>query len=239
MIEQGDEFNETDGKTEAMSDTPKFEVPKFEVIDRRKFKAAAEEEQESQKAAHQAGAAAETKAAPAETVAPSAGPRLVVNESRNGTASAPVGAQQPGLDEEAGTELPPPPTTEESHEQKTAYDASAQRLEELIRAQNPAVGAQPPITFENLVQQFYVSAMIQMGAGAQEGQRPRVDILGARTTIDLLGVLAEKTKGNLSEAEDRTLQTVLFEARMAFMELTSMINLQAMQPPAPPPPGKK
>ena len=44
------------------------------------------------------------------------------------------------------------------------------------------------------MQQFYVSAMMQMGAGTQEGQRPRVDIMGARATIDLLGVLAEKTK---------------------------------------------
>ena len=42
-----------------------------------------------------------------------------------------------------------------------------------------------------------------------------------------------------SEAEDRALQTVLFEVRMAFLELTSMINLQAMQPPQPPPPGKR
>jgi hypothetical protein len=66
-----------------------------------------------------------------------------------------------------------------------------------------------------------------------------VDILGARTTIDLLGVLAEKTKGNLTAAEDQMLQTVLFEARMAFLELTSMISLQAMQPPPPPPPGKQ
>jgi hypothetical protein len=135
--------------------------------------------------------------------------------------------------------LPPAPTAEESNQQKTAYDASAQRLEDLMRAQNPAAGPQPPVTFEQLVQQFYVSAMIQMGAGTQEGQRPRVDILGARSTIDLMGVLAEKTKGNLNESEDRTLQTVLFEVRMAFLELTSMINMQAMQPPMPPPPGKK
>jgi hypothetical protein len=66
-----------------------------------------------------------------------------------------------------------------------------------------------------------------------------VDILGARTTIDLLGVLAEKTKGNLTDVEDKMLQSVLFECRMAFMELTSMITLQGMQPPAPPPPGKR
>jgi len=212
-----------------MSDTPKFEV-----IDRRKFKA--EEEHQSEKAA---STATETNPPPAEPAAASAGPHLVVNEGRHGAVSAPAEDEQPGLDEEMGAELPAPPTAQESQEQKVAYDASAQRLEELIRAQNPSMGAQPPITFEHLVQQFYVSAMIQMGAGAQEGQRPRVDILGARTTIDLLGVLAEKTRGNLSPAEDRALQTVLFEARMAFMELTSMINLQAMQPPQPPPPGKR
>jgi hypothetical protein len=54
-----------------------------------------------------------------------------------------------------------------------------------------------------------------------------------------MAILAEKTKGNLTESEDRTLQTVLFEVRMAFLELTSMINMQAMQAPMPPPPGKK
>jgi len=210
-----------------MSDTPKFEV-----IDRRKFKA--EEEQESQKSAQANEPAPETKAAPAEV---SSGPRLVTSEGRNVEEPADSGPEPSG--EESAAELPPAPTAQESREQKAAYDAAAQRLEELVRAQNPAVGAQPPITFEHLVQQFYVSAMIQMGAGAQEGQRPRVDILGARTTIDLLGVLEEKTRGNRTEAEDRALQTVLFEVRMAFLELTSMINLQAMQPPQPPPPGKR
>jgi hypothetical protein len=208
-----------------MSDTPKFTV-----IDRRKIKA--EEEHESaQAAAH----VLETSAAP------SGGPRLVVNEDRPTAESASAAVETPaGVSKhEEQTELPPAPTAEESREQKTAYDASAQRLEDLIRAQNPAVGAQPEIGFEHLVQQLYVSAMIQMGAGTQEGQRPRVDILGARTTIDLLGVLAEKTKGNLTATEDQTLQTVLFEARMAFLELTSMISLQAMQPPPPPPPGKQ
>jgi hypothetical protein len=166
----------------------------------------------------------------------------VVNEGRNAGAAAQVEALETErgeeLTEELGSQLPPPPSAQEGREQKAAYEASAERLEELIRAQNPAMGAQPQITFAHLVQQFYVSAMIQMGAGAQEGQRPRVDILGARTTIDLLGVLAEKTRGNLTEAEDRTLQSVLFEVRIAFNELTSMINLQAMQPPQPPP-GKR
>jgi hypothetical protein len=64
--------------------------------------------------------------------------------------------------------------------------------------------------------------------------------VGARQTIDLLGILAEKTKGNLTPDEDRILQTMLFEARMGFLELTNMITMQAMQPPTPPPgPGKR
>jgi hypothetical protein len=199
----------------AMSDTPKFTV-----IDRRKIKA--DEEQENQPTP-----AAPTESASAPTVA-SSGPRLVVSAAKPTASEA---------TEEA--ELPQVPTANESREQKAAYDASAQRIEDMVRAQNPAMGALPPVSFEHLVQQFYVSAMIQMGAGTQEGQRPRVDILGARTTIDLLGVLAEKTKGNLSESEQTTLETVLFDVRMAFLELTNMISLQAMQPPPPPPPGKR
>jgi hypothetical protein len=207
-----------DWKQKAMSDTPKFEV-----IDRRKMKADEEKEHSETTPVRET----------ASNEAP-AGPRLVVPESaaekpvEKTVAAEPHDAQEP--------ELPPAPSAEESREQKTAYDASAQRLEDLVRAQNPGVGAQPPVGFEHLIQQLYLSAMIQMGAGAQEGQRPRVDIMGARQTIDMLTVLAEKTKGNLSELEDRTLQTVLFEVRMGFLELTNMITLQGV--PAPPPPAK-
>jgi hypothetical protein len=207
-----------------MSDTPKFEV-----IDRRKIKA--EEENET------SHAEASASAIPAEQPAASGGPRLVVNDAHRETAAKEAAPEPTAAAQE--TELPPPPTAEESSKQKAAYDASSQRLEELIRAQNPGAGAPPPVTFDALVQQFYISAMIQMGAGTQEGQHPRVDILGARNTIDLLAVLSEKTKGNLTEAEDRMLQSVLFDVRMAFLELTSMISMQAMQPPIPPPAGKK
>jgi hypothetical protein len=200
-----------------MSDTPKFEV-----IDRRKRKLE-EEAGEASAAAPAPAAIAEPESRPEV----SSGPRLVVNEP----VREPIEADpQPG-----GDPLPEAPTAEESRQQQSAYEASAERLEDLVRAQNPGAGPQPPIAFDSLVQQLYLSSMIQMGAGTQEGQRPRVDILGARQTIDLLGILAEKTKGNLTAQEDRMLQTVLFETRMAFLELTNMITLQ----PPPPPPVKK
>src|SRR5271165_5304426 len=162
-----------------MSDTPKFTV-----IDRRKFKAEEEEQESAQKPV------VEHEPAPA---GPSGGPHLVTGEGKHEAAHEPGPGAEIDAFGEGSAELPPAPTAQESREQKTAYDASAQRLEDLLRAQNPAMGAQPPVGFEHLVQQLYVSAMIQMGAGTQEGQRPRIDILAAKTTIDLIGVLAEKT----------------------------------------------
>ncbi len=212
-----------------MSDTPKFEV-----IDRRKYKA---EEEEREAAGHEPAPAPAAEQDPApEPNKPEQrlGPQLVTEAPAEGA----TGGEELETDVETGPELLPPPTADESREQKSAYDASTQRLEDIIRAQNPGIGPQPPVTFDHLVNQLYVSSMIQMGAG-QEGQRARIDILGARQTIDLLGILAEKTKGNLSEAEDRMLQSALYEARMAFLELSNMISLQSMQPPPAPPPGKR
>jgi len=192
------------------------ETPKFEVIDRRRKKVAEEaSEQKPVQATAPAASVDETK--------PSPGPRLVVSEPKENS-------EAPSAEE---AQMPAAPSAAENEQMKAAFVAASQRLEELVRAQNPGAGAPPPVTFESLVQQFYVSAMIQMGAGTQDGQRPRVDILGARVTIDLLGILAEKTKGSLNEAEERMLHTVLYDVRAAFLELTSMISMQ----PVPPPPA--
>jgi hypothetical protein len=139
-----------------MSDTPKFEV-----IDRRKMKADEEHAQEEH-----AQVKPEPVSAPVE---PSAGPRLVVPEH----IPAPIAAAK--AEDETPVEMPAAPSAEESREQKSAYDASAQRLEDLVRAQNPGVGAQPPVGFEHLLQQLYLSAMIQMGAGTQGVREPRKD----------------------------------------------------------------
>ena len=199
-----------------MSDTPKFEV-----IDRRKMKKEEEQEGSSHPAATEPVAEPGTK---------SAGPHLVETEKE-----VPPATEAPSGDDEFAGEMPPPPSVEEMREQATAYGASAQRVEDLMRAQNPTLGAQPPIKFEHLVQQLYLSALMQMGAATPEGQRPRVDIIGARQSIDLLGVVEEKTKGNLTPTETRMLETVLFELRMTFLELTKMISLQGVQAPPPKP----
>ncbi len=66
---------------------------------------------------------------------------------------------------------------------------------------------------------------------APEGGQPHVDLMGARQTIDIIALLQEKTKGNLAPKEETMLQNVLYELRMAYLEVTNLIA-QA------PPPGK-
>jgi hypothetical protein len=218
------------------------DTPKFTVVDRRKFRAEEESSPEPTPTTPQATDAAKSSPAEAKLDAKpegKPGPRLTLVEPvQPAQAASPVAvADEPAIDVDEGmddAQLPPAPSAEEALFQKTAYDKSAERLDDLIRAQNPGAPAQEKIGFEHLVQQLYLSAMMQMGAGTQEGQRPRIDILGARQTIDLLGVVLDKTKGNLSAEEERTLQTVLYELRMTFLELTRMISTQ---PPMPPPPG--
>lgn len=216
-----------------MSDNPS----KFTVVDRRKFTMdgvlRGEQEQTSEEAAAtqaQEKVGEEKKEAATPAAPPSAGPRIV---------TMPKPAHHEEIEEEAeenDTELPPPPSTEESLKQKSDYDKSAADLDDMLRAANPGMPSSHQITFEHLVQQLYLSAMMQMGAGTPEGERPRVDILGARQTVDLMSVLVEKTKGNLNEREDRMLQSALFELRMNFLELTNMISKSATQPP---PGGKR
>ena len=124
-------------------------------------------------------------------------------------------------------ELPPGPTAEQSEQAARAYDATVERLDTAIRATNPGMDRLPEMSFDRLVQSIYMQAIIQLGGTAEAGQTPQVDLLGARQSIDMLAVIAEKTNGNLSEAEDKLVQSAIFEMRMGFLEITQALSRQA------------
>jgi hypothetical protein len=148
-------------------------------------------------------------------------------------AAAPTGSSKPEskspTEEEATSPFDQiaPPTEEETAASKRAYQATSERMEDLMRASNPGAPREPSANFERLVQSFYFTAIVQLGLNTPQGQQVRVDLLGAKQTIDLLAVLAEKTKGNLSPEEDKLLQSVLFELRMAFLEMTQALAQSA------------
>ena len=107
-------------------------------------------------------------------------------------AQAPAGeAQAPaGKDEE----LPAPPTPEEQSEQSEAYKASGKKIDDMIAAAGKTGQGPLEMNFERVIESFYMSALIQMGAIRQGEEQPQVDIIGARQTIDSLSVLQEKPK---------------------------------------------
>jgi hypothetical protein len=150
----------------------------------------------------------------------------------------PVASPEPSDEEN----FPPGPSAEDSERSRAAYEATADRLDTAIRAANPGADHLPPMNFERLVQSIYMTAIMQLGGATPEGEQPRVDIIGARQSIDMLAVLEEKSKGNLSADEHRLLDSALFELRMAFLEITQALarsaSAKAPGPGQPPGPGR-
>jgi hypothetical protein len=138
-----------------------------------------------------------------------------------------VAPEPPAPAPEPEEEIPAGPTAEQAEQANRAYAATVDRLDTAIRAANPGADHPPAMSFDQLVQSVYMTAIMQLGAGAQPGQQPQLDLMGARQSIDMLAVLAEKTKGNLSTDETRLLESALFELRMAFLEVTQALARSA------------
>ena len=185
----------------------------FVVTDRRKFTMDGELRPDADPSPER-----EERSTPAPEPVPAASaPQTSASQST--AASSPETTHEP--------ELPAPPTAEETDQAKRAYDMTADRLDTAVRAANPGMDHPPAMSFDQLVQSVYMTAMMQLGAATHEGQQPQVDILGARQSIDMLGVLAEKTKGNLTTEENRLLDSALFELRLAFLEIPQALARSA------------
>ena len=134
---------------------------------------------------------------------------------------APAAAEDPAM--------PPLPTAAEQQAQADAYKKSSKELDARVELSGHSA-KELEMTFERFMASLYMSAMLQLGLMREEGGQPRVDIIGARQTIDTLSMLAEKTKGNLTAAEETFLQNSLYEVRMAYVEVTNALA----RPPKPP-----
>ena len=129
-------------------------------------------------------------------------------------------------------ELPVPPTAAEQEAQANAYQQSSKDLDSRVELSGQSA-KDFEMTFERFMASLYMTAMMQLGLMHEQGGQPRVDIIGARQTIDTLSLIAEKTKGNLTAAEQNFLQNSLYELRMAYVEVTNALS----RPPAAPATG--
>lgn len=76
----------------------------------------------------------------------------------------------------------------------------------------------PPANFEFLVLSIAMQAQMALGLFTTEEQQVPRDLNVARHVIDLLAVLQEKTKGNLTMEEQRTLDNTLTELRFRYLQ---------------------
>jgi hypothetical protein len=120
-------------------------------------------------------------------------------------------------------DTPPPPTAAEQREQADAYRKSAKDLDARVELSGHSA-KELEMTFERFMASLYMSAMMQLGLMHEQGGQPRVDLIGARQTIDTLSLLSEKTKGNLTGTEENFLQNCLYELRMAYVEVTNALT---------------
>jgi len=133
----------------------------------------------------------------------------------------------------ADAELPPAPTASEMEQANAAYRQTSERLDTAVRAANPGMERPPEMSFDHIVQSIYMTTIMQLGGHTQEGEQPKIDLMGARQSIDMLAMLAEKTRGNLTPAEVQMMDNALFEVRMGFLEVTQALARSAAtrQPP--------
>jgi Domain of unknown function (DUF1844) len=88
----------------------------------------------------------------------------------------------------------------------------------------------PPASFLFLVLSLRAQCEIQLGLMHYgEAEKPEPELELARHTIDLMGVLHEKTKGNLSLEEHRVLENSLTELRFRYVQVSDEVAKAAAQ----------
>ena len=108
--------------------------------------------------------------------------------------------------------------TEKKEEKKTVpekEEAAGKPEEETQRAPLPEVN------FNSLIFSLSSSALFHLGeiADPQTGQK-KMDLPLAKHTIDTIGMLKEKTKGNLDDEEEKFLEGILTDLRWRYVKAT-------------------
>ena len=113
---------------------------------------------------------------------------------------------------------------EEAPKEQSTGKQSTQGKETSGAAAEPVPGKkapQSPLNFQEFILSLGTSALVHLGEQPLPGgEKPQVNLPHAQEMIDLLSLLQDKTKGNLTSDESRLLSNLLYTLRMKFVELT-------------------
>ncbi len=95
--------------------------------------------------------------------------------------------------------------------------------EDQIRLEKPSTDVEAdalaPMDFSTFVLSLGSSVMVHLGLiEGPDGKRQPLDLAAAKQMIDILGILESKTRGNLNEAEEKLLKSLLYDLRVQFVD---------------------
>jgi hypothetical protein len=140
-----------------------------------------------------------------------------VTDKRHFTSGGDVVPDAPEAPEvDAAAEGPAPPPAEPSPEETLPREDTPP----------PEAGPEEKVDFTHLVMSLASSASISMGMMPDPvtGQKGAVNLKAASQMIDLLSVIEEKTKGNLSAQEEEMLKGIMTELRGAFLHVSGFVK---------------
>jgi uncharacterized protein DUF1844 len=111
------------------------------------------------------------------------------------------------------------PTDEPVEDVETAPDEGAQESDQYEQATENEDYPLPEINFPTFIFSLNSSALVNLGVIEDPATNQKAKNLPiAKQTIDILGMLEEKTKGNLLDDEANMLKTMLYELRMLYVK---------------------
>ena len=131
--------------------------------------------------------------------------RRLAEEEQKRAAEKSAAAPPPSM---AGGAAPTPSTGRAAAPGARASGASRER-------------AMPEASFPTLVQSLMTQVLLYLGDLTPRGTEPQINLDMAKFNIDLLNVLEEKTKGNLTLDEQKMLDAALYETRMRYVSVAS------------------
>jgi len=89
----------------------------------------------------------------------------------------------------------------------------------------------PPVNFENFIFGLYSSAILHLGVRDPETGKVIQNLPLAKHTIDTLGMIEEKTRGNLTATESNLLENLLYELRMSYLRAVKQAASEPQEAP--------
>lgn len=109
--------------------------------------------------------------------------------------------------------------TEAGEEAEAGVRADEQSAQTAASARGAQEEPLPEINFSTFVISLSTEALMHLGEiGNPISGKVEIDVPVAKQMIDILGMLKDKTRGNLNASEDRLIEDILFDLRMKYVE---------------------